>query len=358
MANFVLKGGLYIEKAATDLMVSFDAEEMMANGYMRPVIWPRRPSDQLSGIIRQLDIDDMLRVYNPETSLVGADQLIEADFKLDADLTFKLRAFGMEGVIDYVEQAAADPVIDYASEKTQATIFKFFTSLEKISFDTLRDPAQVPNGRNLVAAERLDNYGSAQSNPIVQLSYARQFLTQDLGNAPTFALMDEMVWDWGFEKHPYLISRAPVHVAPGVAGSGAQPLPEVIERLSGLNAGVLKKYTRRYNTRRDGETTGALRRSFLGSDILVGFSQPASIRSAGFGYEMAFTGLSDLPSDTPFAVLTYEDPKRGLFGSQRVRVVTIIGWIITRTRSIYRITGTVDLTDTAKYFYLGSAVLD
>ena len=80
--------------------------------------------------------------------------------------------------------------------------------------------------------------------------------------------------------------------------------------------------------------------------------------TAGYGHEFSFTGLGEIPSDYPFAVLTYEDPRSGLYGSQRARVVSIMGWVVTRQQSVLRITNTVDISDGSKYFYKGAAVLD
>ena len=83
---FQLKGGLYIEKAATDMMVAADTEELMAEGWLRKLFWRRRNSDQLSGIIRSQDVDDQLRISDVNASFAGQDGLEEVDFELTTDL--------------------------------------------------------------------------------------------------------------------------------------------------------------------------------------------------------------------------------------------------------------------------------
>jgi len=356
---FVLKGGLYIEKAATDMMVAADTEEMMSEGgWVRKDFWRRRNSSQLSEIIRQQDVDDQLRVYDVEASFASQDGLEEIDFELGPDLTLKVLPFGVETVIDYVEQAAADPVIDYASRKTQDAKFKFFQSLEKVAADKIRDPATLTFGRALTNAERLDNYASPQSNPILQLVMLIQSIKNDVGHKPNVIGIDDLTWQYGFKLHPFAIARSPVHVAPSIMGAGATLTPTLLENILELAPGTIKIYDRRYNPRRKGETTGAVRKSFMGSDIVGAYVQDPNLYSTGFGFETCFTGLAELPADYPFAVLTYDDPKRGLYGSQRVRIVSLINWTVLRAASAYRITNTVDLTDQNKYFYRSYAVLD
>lgn len=355
---FTLKGGLYIEKAATDMMVAYNTEEAMGDGWLRSAFWPRRNSDQLSGIIRSQDIDDQLRIYDVEAAFAAEDGLMEMDFELAADIPFKCKALGVEAVIDYVEAAAADPVIDYASRKTQDAKFKFFNSVEKLALDVLRNPAVMTNGRNLTNAERLDNYTSNLSNPILQLFLLILAIKQDCGHKPNVIAMDEMTWTHGFKMHPFAIARSPVHVPPATAGAGANMTTALLEQILDLAPGTIRIYDKRFNTRRKGESTGALRRSHLGSDIIAAYVADPSLYSDGFGFETSFTGLGQLPADYPFAVLSYDDPKRGLYGSQRVRIVSLINWTVTRVYASYRVTNTVNLLDQDRYFYRGAAVLD
>ena len=355
---FQLKGGLYIEKAATDMMVAADTEELMAEGWLRKLFWRRRNSDQLSGIIRSQDVDDQLRIYDVNASFAGQDGLEEVDFELTTDLHYQALPFGIETVIDYVENAASDPVIDYTSRKTQDAKFKFFNSIENIAVSALRNPSVITFGRNLTNAERLDNYMSSASNPILQLEMLIASIENDVGKKPNVIGIDQLVWKYGFKMHPYAISRSPVHVPPAVMGSGAKMTTNLLEEILDLEPGTIVIYKHRFNPRRKGESTGAVRMSHLGSDIVGAYVQDPNLYNVGFGFETAFTGLGELPDDYPFAVLTFDDPKRGLYGSTRVRIVSLVNWTVTRPASIYRMTNTVDLTDTAKYFYRGSAVLN
>ena len=353
---FQLKGGLYIEKAATDLMVAADTEELMADGWIRPRAWQRRNSDQLSQIIRVRSIEDQLRIFDPSFSFSGTTDVQEVDFEMGDDVRIKVLPFAMETVIDYVEAAASDPIINYESEKTQDAKFKFFQSLEKLAVDKLRDPNVMTNGRNLTNAERLDNYNSPQCNPILQLYLVIQQFTNDLGVMPDVLLIDQLVWTWGFIMNPYVIARAPVHVLSMQPPAGATMTVGLLESMLGLRPGTIFISMKRYNPARKGEAEA--RRSYLGSDIIALRLGTMGRRYSGFGFETAFTGLAELPDDYPMAVLTFEDPKRGLFGSQRVRLVSLINWSVIRPRSAYRLTGCVDLTDQTKYYYLGAAVLN
>lgn len=132
---------------------------------------------------------------------------------------------------------------------------------------------------------------------------------------------------------------------------------ELLEKILEIPEGSIQIYKKRYNPSRKGEPKNR-RRSHLGSDIVCAYVEDPNQSSVGFGHETSFTGLSELPSDYPFAVLTYEDPKSGLYGSQRARIVSLMGWTVTRQQSAVKITNTVDLTDLTKYGYQGSAVLD
>lgn len=346
---FVLKGGLYVEKAATDMMVAYDSEQAMQEGWLRSAFWRRRNSDQLSGFIRRQDIDDQLRIYDTEVSFAGnQDQMPEVEFELGTDIPFKARPFAIETVIDYVEQAVSDPVIDYGSRKTNDATFKFFNSMEGYALSALRDPANLSQSIPLTNAERLDNYASTKSNPVALGIAAILLMKQDTGKKPNVIAIDDYTWKWGFELHPYAISRSPVHVPISAQGAGAQMTVELLEKLWGVDPGTIKIYDKRYNPSRKGEP--AKRKSHLGSDIIFAYVEDPNVASTGFGHEMAFTGLGELPSDYPFAVLTYEDPKRGLYGSQRVRIVSLVNWIVTRAQSAVRVTNTLDLTD-SKYMY-------
>jgi len=356
--GFVLKGGLYVEKAATDFMVALDTEEAMANGWLRPFFWPRRNSDQLSGFYRQQDIDDQLRIYDVEVSLAGEqDSLPEVEMEIDADIPYRVRGFGIETVIDYVEQAAADPVINYGSRKTQDGIFKFFNSIEGYSVSALRNPANLTQSIPLSNAERLDNYTSSASNPIAQLVAAKRLIKQDTGKTMNRVGIDSDVWEWGFKLNPYAISRCPVHIPAGMIGAGATLTTTLLEDILEIPRGSIMIYDKRYNPSRKGEPKSR-RKSHLGSDIICAYVEDPNMASTGFGHEVAFTGLNELPADYPFAVLTFEDPKRGLYGSQRVRICSLMNWQVTRPQSAVRITNTVDLTDVRKYGYQGVVVLD
>lgn len=354
---YTLRGGLYIEKAATDMMVAADTEEMVSEpGWVRREAWPRRNSDQLSQIIRVRSIEDQLRIYDPSASFANPTDIQEVDFELGDDVRIKVLPFALETVIDYVESAAADPIIDYAAEKTQDAKFKFFASLEKIAADRLRDPSVMTNGRNLLPAERLDNYASPQSNPILLMYQLDQQFRNDLGGQPDKVFMDELVWRYGFQLHPYVIARAPVHVLASGPPAGATMTVGLLEAMLGWRPGTIVLTDKRYNPARKGEPDA--RRAYLGSDIIAVRTGQQNRRYQGFGVETAFTGLADLPTDYPMAVLTWEDPKRGLFGSTRVRMVSLINWSVLRPRSAYRLSGVVDITDTAKYYYLGQPVLN
>ena len=355
--SFVLKNGLYVEKAATDMMVAFDSEQAMVDGWMRPFFWRRRNTDQLSGIYRQQSIDDQLRIYDVALAPGVRDSLPESSFELDADIFFKNGAFGIETVIDYVENAAADPVINYASRQTQDAIFKFFNSIESIAVGTLRNPAILTSSIALSNAQRFDNYASTQSNPIAALVAAKMQIEQDTGKTMNRVGIDSLVWEHGFKLNPYALARCPVQVAPQIMGAGATLTKELLEKILEIPEGSIQIYKKRYNPSRKGEPSNR-RRSHLGSDIVCAYVEDPNQSSVGFGHETSFTGLSELPSDYPFAVLTYEDPKSGLYGSQRARVVSLMGWTVTRQQSAVKITNTVDLTDLTKYGYQGFPVLD
>jgi hypothetical protein len=348
--SFTLKGGLYIEKAATDMMVAMNTEEAMAEGWLRPVFWRRRNTDQMSGLYRQQDIDDQLRIYDTEVAFAGQqDQMPESTFELGENIPFSNRPFAIEAVIDYVEQAASDAVINYASRVTQDATFKFFNSMEGYAITTLRDPSKLTQSIALSNAERLDNYASTKSNPIALGIAAILMMKQDTGKSPNVIAIDDIVWKWGFELHPNAISRSPVQVPMSVQGAGGQLTVELLEKLWRVEPGTIRIYEKRYNPGRKGFPKQ--RKSHLGSDIVFAYVEDPNLSSTGFGHEVSFTGLGELPSDYPFAVLTYEDPKRGLYGSQRVRICAIANWIVTRPQSAVRVTNTLDLTDT-RYMYI------
>ena len=48
----------------------------------------------------------------------------------------------------------------------------------------------------------------------------------------------------------------------------------------------------------------------------------------------------------------------GLLEAEYERVVSLMGWTVTRQQSAVKITNTVDLTDLTKYGYQGFPVLD
>jgi len=355
---FVLKNGLYVEKAATDMMIAYDTEQAMADGWLRPAFYPRRNSDQLSGFYRRQDIDDQLRIYDVEVSYAGQqDQMPEVEFELDEDVPFKMRPLAIETVIDYVEQAAADPVINYASTKTQDAMFKFFNSVEGMAVGAFRDPANLTQSIPLSNAERLDNYTSSASNPMAQLVAAKRLIRQDTDKIMNRVAIDEDVWEWGFKLNPYALARCPVHVPPSVLGAGANLTKELAEDILEIPRGSLITYRKRYNPSRKGERKKR-RKSHLGSDIVCAYVEDPNTKSTGAMHEVAFTGLAELPADYPFAVLTFDDPRRGLYGSTRVRIVSLINWIFPRPESAVRITNTIDLTDLKKYGYQGQPVLD
>ena len=212
-------------------------------------------------------------------------------------------------------------------------------------------------GEPLSNAERIDNYASSKSNPIAALIAAKLQIKNDTGKVMNFVAIDDLLWEWGFKLNPYCLARCPVQVAPQIMGAGATLTPALLEQILEIPPGSIHIYKQRYNPSRKGEPK-ARRKSHLGSDIICAYVEDPNLNTVGFGHEFSFTGLGEIPSDYPFAVLTYEDPRSGLYGSQRARVVSIMGWVVTRQQSVLRITNTVDISDGSKYFYKGAAVLD
>jgi hypothetical protein len=106
-------------------------------------------------------------------------------------------------------------------------------------------------------------------------------------------------------------------------------LAEILDLEGGESAITISAAS--YNYAQEGAT--AAYRLFMGSDVLVARCETPSLSAFGLGHEFAFAGFGG----DAFAVIKYNDPKRGILGADVAQVVSMVDYKVTNPLAGYLI---------------------
>lgn len=274
-----LNSQLHINQALTDYAIAFRPE---MEDYLWSTALPKKVVRHKSDYIRSIDKGQLLRLWDLRASHQMRPAQ-EVQFKIGANYLYTCVDYAARAILDPVERANADSVLQYDEEQMFMALMAMQTNFEKICIkDTLRNPAVLTNNTAITPANRWDNYASPTSDPVGDIVAAVELIrARTGGKAPNFIAMHRLVWNQ-IQKHPSVLARGAVN--PGGLGIVTQ---SQFEQILDLAPGSLHLTSAQYNTAVEGTPDDF--RSFIGPDVIIGYVDAnPGVRSYGLGQSFMF----------------------------------------------------------------------
>lgn len=322
---------LHVAQALTDLAVAFKPSDQ---GFLRDKFFPRRSVAHLTDKIRQISKSNALMLHDLK---VGQDGRVpEVQYRLDSDLTYTCQPYATEAVIDDLDAGNADAALVHEQRQFDNAMVTLANFLEYQAVKlTLRSTSYLTNYEAVAAADRWDNYGSATSDPIGDLLSACTVVRHRCGGKNVNRIgMSEWTWN-KIQAHPNTLQRVQLN-----AGPGAILTPEILENILRVEKGTILVSANTYNSAVQSAT--ASYKSFIGSDVVVAHVEDGGLYDYSLGHELAYSGYNS----EPVVVVRYRDEKRGLLGSNVIRVGSIVDFKVTQADAGYLFTGVLDTSAT------------
>ena len=320
---------LHVAQALTDLAVAYKPS---ADGFLRDKFFARKAVQHLSDKLRQISTANALLLHDLK---VGADGRVpEVQYRIDSDLSYVCKPYANEVVVDDLDSGNADAALAHEQRLFDQGMLSLTIALEYEAIkNTLRDTAILTANETMAAADRWDNYTSTSSDPINDLLQACTLVRHQTGKNVNRIAMEE----WSFNKmqsHPNVLDRVRLTGGPGAVLT------------TGILAGILRVdessiliTSQSYNSAVMSATIS--RKSFLGSDVVVAYCEDGGLYDFGLGHEFAFSGYGAEPA----VVVKYRDDKRGVLGSNVIRVGSIVDFKVTNASAAYLFKGVLDTTN-------------
>lgn len=337
-APFYSSGLIHVPQPLVDLCVAYDPS---SDAHIRNKFFPRRPVAHTSDYIRTIDKSQMLRLYDLEMAPNSIAPTVS--FKPGSNLQYNCTPFGARAAVNQYDVANADAALQFEMRATKQALLSVGVRMEYLAvISTLRSASVMTNNRTLAAPQYWDNYGSADSDPIADLIPAVSLVRVRSGkpSGKVLVAMHQFVWD-RVRQHPNVIARCLYSGAPG-----ALITKEIFASVIGLNsADDLVITSAHFTSSKEGASTTTYS-SFIGPDVIVGFSDDGGLDDQALGHEFAFNGLV---GDDPFFVRKYRVEQEGMMGQDYVQVGVSADYKVTNVDAGFLLKTVVDTSNTALY---------
>lgn len=338
---------VHVKKRLADISYRFPAEQK----YCGQDFFPRKNVDHLSDFIVRWNKANVLSLY--DLALSDADNQLppEIELVLNADDTYNCRVYAVRCPDRVLTKRNADAAIDYDVERTLHVKQALDLRLEYLRINqTLRNTSIATNFKTLTAAQRFD--ANTSSSQPVSLPRAIIAAMRHLngGHPPNKVRMDT------FTKNAIVQSEEFKDFTKFNVVSRDRPIgdEELIAAVWGLESGSVECSDATYSiaaptvppSTATQSVSTPVQRSFLGSDILFGYVQPAGIRTYGLGIEYRFSGYNT----DPYTIIGVPQFQRGAWPGEDIRGIAITDPHVSNADSLYLLKGCVDTTSAQ---YLG-----
>ncbi len=276
---------LHVNQALTDYAISFRPEK---EDYLWPVALPKKVVRHKSDYIRQINKAQILRLWDRKASSVQKSAQ-EVQFHLDANQTYACFDYSARAILDPIERANADDVLQYDQEQLFSALMAMQTQLEYVAIkQTLRNPAILTQNVAVTTPFQWDNYTSPFSDPINDIKIALEKVRVATGGKnPNFLAMHRYVWNQ-VQQHPAVLARGPVHTVPFGLGIIT---PALFEQILDIPPGSFHITSAQYNIEQESTALTGDYRAFIGPDCIIAYNEPnPGTRSYGLGQSFMFMG--------------------------------------------------------------------
>lgn len=306
-----LPSNLHVDRPLTDLVVAYDPSQ---DDHLRNFFFPRKAVDKMSNQIRQISKADMLRAYDLEAGAEG--KVKEVQFRTDTTLSYKAIPRAASVVLSGLDQLNADEELQFEQRQTMQAFASMGIDLEYQAVkNVLRSTSIMTSNTTLGASQRWDNFSSSASDPLADLLGAVTSVQAQTGKAANRLAMSIFTWR-KLQQHPNVTARLLLNAGGASAGILTKKVLAEILDLEGGEAAI-KITGAAYNSAQ--QALAGAYKHFIGSDVLVARVEDPSLSDFGLGHEFAFSGFGG----DAFAVIKYNDPARGVLGSDVAKVVSM-----------------------------------
>lgn len=314
------------------------------------------------------EFDDFLRINSStwrqnSKSMVGAGGDVSVvDFFRDTDGTYRAKPYGLRGIIDLKERAAADDILGYEQLKTDVPLVTLHNDLERDGMTVATTAANLGTSFETVTGDQMfDNLGSLSANPVLYIERKCARIKRSTGFKVNCVVMDDLVWR-AIKWHPTTQQFLPVHTTPAALQLLSpewleEKLSEVMEK------GAIKISTLRLeHARAPIAPANSDLRSAIGPNLIMAYNAPTASRMDWSGFKcFSWTGETDpetglkfeagegFDPKAPVGVFTFPMPWMGQRGSVAVQVITNRAYVVGRLESIFVSFSVVDRTNAALY---------
>ncbi len=312
------------------------------------------------------EFNDFLKI-NPSTWRQSAKSLVNSagdvstvDYFRDPDGSYKAKPYGLRGVIDLKDRAAADDILGYEQLKTDVPLVTLHNDLEKDGLAVATNTANLGMSyENVFASDMFDNLGSG--NPVLYIERKCAKIKRTTGFKVTDIVIDDLTWR-AIKWHPTTQQFLPVHTTPAALQLLSpkwleEKLAEVVE------PGAIKITSFRLeHLRAPVAASSSDLRSALGPNMIIAYNSKGTSRADWSGFKcFSWTGESDpetglkleggdeFDPKAPVGVFTFPMPYMGQRGSIAVQVITNRAFVVGRTESIFVSLGVVDKNNASLY---------
>lgn len=322
------------DQALTDLVSAFpDQDDAIIEDF-----FPGVPTDVLTGFWYSFSKSRDLELL--ESADLGDDEKIpEVEVELDADKTFRCRVFARRAPVGRIGGNDAAKQLNWSERSALAAAASLRLEMRNFAINqVLRALGSLP-GVTLSVARRFDNRASSDSQPIVDLQlYVNQASRQCGRRINRIGMCQELFT--AIQQHDDAIDRAQ-HLP------GKILTKEALEDILGVPRGTLRLYDAQYRSSAKGVTPKQYRKH-LGSDVVLAYIEPGSLKHAGMGLGFGFGGFTP----DKISIVQSFDPNRGALGSDVHTAVCIFDPNIANADAGFVIRGGVNTADAVYGGYL------
>ena len=343
-------GAVHAPQHLVDLAVAYNPSE---DGYVRNAVFPRKDVSHETDLIPTVNKADTLRLYDLDVS--GRGEIPEVTYRTGADKTYLCKAIAAKAEVNPKDVKNADAAYRHEKRQTRQALVSVGIRMEYLAVNqTLRQTSVMTQNKTFDADTRWDSFDSPDSTPIEDLQAAVRVVritcgvsagakSRD-GQGVIKVIMHEFNW-MTLCQHPNVIDR----VRFNTGQTGAILTKDVLAKMLEIEPDdiliVSAQYTR--SLQKPAGATGDYYKGFVGSDVIVAYTDSDPENDQALGHEFVFDGLA---GEDPFLVNKWREQGKGVYlYTDWIGVACMADYKVTNENAGFLLQGTILATDTTRY---------
>jgi hypothetical protein len=341
-------GAIHAPQHLQDLCVAYVPRD---DGYIRGMLFPRKPVEHETDLIAQINTADTLRLYDLDIS--GRAEMAEVTFRTAADITYRCKAIAAKAEINPKDVKNADAAYRFEKRQTMQALISCGIRMEYLAVkQTVRQTSIMTQNVTLSGGLRWDAYGSPTSNPIGDMKAAIALVRIKTGtSAGAKSRTGEGLVKIFMHEYTWLALQqnqaVALYISASLAGSGQRILTKkILADVLDVGEEDIVIVSSRYTSSQQGAAADAFT-SFIGSDVLVAMVDSDPENDQSLGHEFVFDGLG---GEDPFLVTKWRQQGVGVYQyTDFVGVSCMADYKVTNALAGFLIKSAIDASDTSSY---------